>query len=117
MLAHSKAMRTEAKGCATVRPLVPLTWQAVDETVSSKIEKDRAQRPCRGTRKTGLDRFYRKMVFREEKLVECSLLKELELTDGMVLRRKAKIATVTWVEATQQAVIAISHRRVKYYEG
>lgn len=53
---------------------------------------------------------------RRDEMVECSLLKKLQLTAGKMLREKAVGEKVKRFDAAQQAVIADLQRRVEYYE-
>lgn len=55
-------------------------------------------------------------MFCADEVVECSALRELNLTAGEMLKRKAVSDRVTWIGAEQQIAIADLQRKVKYYE-
>lgn len=48
--------------------------------------------------------------------MKCSVLKELKLTAGQALKRKAVSDRVMRTHAKQQAALALLQRKVKYYE-
>lgn len=70
----------------------------------------------KGTRKTGLSRFYYRREFREDEVVECIEMKELEPTAVEMLRQKLVKDVVMRLEAVQQAATSTPHRRVMYYD-
>lgn len=90
VIVHRKKVGSKAKGYATVRSRKPLTAKDVDEMVTNEMEKVGARRFRQGSEKKGLDGFYYRKVFRGSEVVECPVLKELELETGETLRRKAE---------------------------
>lgn len=58
---------------------------------------------------------YDRRVFRGNEVVKCSMLKEMELMAGEVLRLRATNNRVTRFGGVQQAGTARFERRLKYY--
>lgn len=66
----------------------PLFRQPADETVASEMEVVGIQMFCQKTRKTCLDGFYGREVFRVDEVEEWSVFKKLKLPASMMLRQK-----------------------------
>lgn len=97
--------------------LEPFAGQAVDEMVAGRVENVGAQRARHGKRKMNLNGFHYGRVFHGVDVVECPVLKEVKLTAGERLRRRAVSDRVRRIDAEQQAASARIQGNVKYYKG
>lgn len=86
--------------------------QAVNETVSSEMNDVGPPRLRQGTRTTEVNSFSYRIVFHENKKVECSLFKKLEL----MLRQKVVRGVVARFGAVQQVVVTSFQSKLKYYK-
>lgn len=89
MAVHRKGVRNEAERCVIVGAQEPFLGQPVGEMVTSNMKDVRAIGFCQGTRKTSGKAFQYRKVFRRAEVMECSVLKKLELTTKKMLCRRA----------------------------
>lgn len=80
MAGHRKEEGSEAKGCATAEPLQPYSWPTADKSIPSDVGDVKSQRFVQAKRKTGLEKFTYRVVFRGDEVVERSGSKKLEMT-------------------------------------
>lgn len=84
--------------------------------VGSRMKDVEARRFRHCTKKTGLERFLYRTVLSGNEVMECFVLKELKLTAGEMLRRKAVRDEVTRFDEEQQASNARFQSRARYYK-
>lgn len=75
-----KRVENKAKRFSTVGLPALLPGEAGDEMVTSEMKELEVQRPCQVKRKTGLEGFYYRRVFRGDEMVKYGTSKELEVT-------------------------------------
>lgn len=106
----------EPKGCVIWESLKSSSRQAVNEMVASGVDNVGARGLRQSTKRTGLDEFCYRTVFRGEEVMECFMLKKLKLAGGEMLRREAVSGKLRWFDEKQHAKIALLRSIVKYYE-
>lgn len=105
------------KGCVAVGFLEPLSEQAENDIVGSEMEDVGTRRFRQSTRKSALKKFHQIRLFRGNEVVECAMLRKLDLTARGMLRRKAVRDGVARSDSEHQGNNARPESNVKYYEG
>lgn len=107
-------MEQEAKENVTVRLLEPFLEQTVNEMVGSR-KRDFGVRGSRlGSRKMGLEWIYFIGGLRDIEVTDYTLLKDLELRAGKMLKWRVMCKEVTQLHAAQHAAIARLQDRLWY---
>lgn len=85
MIVHREGTRKEAEGCVIVESPESSCKQTVHEVTESAMEHVGGRRFYQGRAKKSGEELYYRVVFDEEKAVNCSVLEELELTTKAVV--------------------------------